>query len=339
MIVQRYQNRKGECVHIESEHEIELSDIEWLVKNPILDSILAYPSKDECKASQYLIYWGERINPDNSQIKQNQGRRWAIALDYDDGYRMETFNEKFNGRFQYYIYTSFSHAPAHHKFRVIIPTTESFEMTPHLKNVLKRCFPVSVKGDDGNAVVLGVDGCTFDPRGFYEPVKLNEHYTYFISNGPVFDVEKRLGKMIEAEKQNYENEQKRIADEREARIKAREARGEPPPDLEFQKKWTLNNSLAKYHGCGHRKTGSRYTDLKNYTTALLLAEYWTGEGYMFDVDEVEDIILSEHDDRNVRRLVRDMIKFHRDRCYNKIEEVSCTSVSFQSPCCSKGSIQ
>lgn len=313
MIVQRYKNPKGEAVHIESEHEIDLVDIEWLIQNPTIDSVSAYPSKDECKANQYLIYWGERIDPNNSRIKQNRGNRWAIVLDYDDGYTMDTFNAKFNGKFQYYMYSSISHTPDLHKFRVVIPTTESFKMTTHLIAVLKKCFPISIKdpNDPDIVIVKGVDKSTFTPRGFFEPVKVNEHYTYFTSNGPVFDLDARLGKMIQQEQDRWEAEQRRIIAEREAKRLEREARGENPPDLEFQKEWTLNNSLAKYKGCGYRKTGSRYTNLKNYTTALLLAEYWTGEGYMFEVDEVEDIILAEHDDRNVRTLVRDLIRFHK----------------------------
>lgn len=301
---------KGEQVHVESEHEIELSDIEWLVQNPTVDDVLAYSSKDECKANQYFIYWGVRLNREDSKIKANKGDMCAILIDYDDGYTMDTFNEKYNGRFQYYIYTSISHTPEHHKFRVIIPTVKPFTMDRSMKAVLAKCFPASVKDKNDKKLVIeyGVDESTFDIRAFYEPVKINDNYSYFISNGPVFDVDKRLGGMLQREKEEYDAEIKRIEEQRKQRQMAREARGENPPDLEFQKTWTTNNLESKYGGCGARKTGHRYTDLKKYCTALLLAEYWSGEGYMLEPDEVEDIILNEYDDANIRSMVNGMIK-------------------------------
>lgn len=309
MIVQRYKNRKGEVVHIESEHEIELADIEWLIQNPKIDDVSAYPSRDACKANQYLLYWGERIDTDNSRIAQNKGKMCAILLDYDDGYTIDTFNEKFNGRFQYYIYTSFSHTPTHHKFRVIIPTTESYEMTAYLVKVLEKCFPISIKNKETKEVIVaGSDSTTFNKRGFYEPVKVSEHYTYFISNGPIFDVEKRLGSMVQKVMEEDEAEQKRILADREARRVERESKGLPPPNLEFQKEWTTNKLQGKYGGCGSRKSGHRYSDLVKYCTALLKAEYWSGEGYMFDVDEVEDLILGEYDDANVRSMINGMLR-------------------------------
>jgi hypothetical protein len=297
MIVLRYKNR-GKEVNIEARLNVTLDDIEWLVKNPNIDKVHRYNSKDECKANQNLIYWGDVLSSSNL-IKGNYGKRCAIILDYDGGLLIDDYITKFNGKFKFYLYTSISHTSELHKFRVIIPTTESFDMNRHLKNVLRKCFP-------------DTDPCSFDNRGFYEPVQINGYYGYFISEGAVFDLEKRLGSMVQKEQDRWVAEMKRIEADREAKRIEREAMGIPPASLEVQKNWTIENLDKKYGGCGSTKTGSRYIDLRSYCTALLKAEYWDVGGYMFDVDEVEDIIFNEYKDQAIVSMVRGMVStLHR----------------------------
>lgn len=312
MIVQRYQNRKGEVVHIESEHEIELADIEWLIKNPKIDDVSAYPSRDDCKANQYLIYWGERANPNNSRIAQNHGKMCAILLDYDDGYTIDTFNAKFNGRFQYYIYTSFSHKPTHHKFRVIIPTTEPYEMTVFMSKVLKKCFPISIKDKETNEVIVaGSDDNTFNKRGFFEPVKVSEHYQYFISNGPIFDVEKRLGKMVQAEHDDWIANQRMEAQKREQMRVDREARGIPQATIEARKAGYIAKVIeplmtsVSWGSDG----GGRYGILGKAMVKMDKADF---DMERFDDDEIYDVLYPYLRDK---KHIANLEKYLRNRKY------------------------
>lgn len=173
MIVLRHIMIPGDLVHVECEHDLTLEDIEQLVTNPPL------PTCDE-KDLQYKLYWGERLDTSRSLISDNWGIRTALVLDYDgslvdDEVKFEDFYSKYNGKFQFYMHSSWNDKiKGVDKYRVIIPVEESYWMTQPLKNVLLRVF-------------AGCDESTFDNRGFYIPVK-RPNYRYAISNGKILNM-------------------------------------------------------------------------------------------------------------------------------------------------------
>lgn len=267
---------KGRTV-VEQVIDCELDDIEWLIKNPIKDSINNYNSIDECKASQYLIYWGALLDENNPYIVGNYGDRSAIVLDYDGELTIEEFNNKFDGKFKYYLYTSIRHTPILNKFRVIIPTTEAFTMTKWYKEVLMECFS-------------NVDPCTFHARGFYEPVKINEYYTFHISNGSVFDIDRRLGNRIKAKEEAHFAKLRKDAKDREDRRRERELMGIPDASIEYRKQCYIDKCIdpdLRSVNWGRDGAG-RYHALGKIMYKMGNADF---DGEMFDNDEIHDIIM------------------------------------------------
>ena len=93
----------------------------------------------------------------------------ALILDYDDGYTIESFQNKYN-HLHYYLYTSASHTVTKHKYRVIIPLEKSllskqlFDYAPELIEYFKGCdectfargrffFMPTVNDSDGNKTI------------------------------------------------------------------------------------------------------------------------------------------------------------------------------------------
>lgn len=277
MIVLRYKNIPGKTVTITDRLDVTLDDIEWLVKNPNVDSLKYYSSKDECKSNQNLLYWGDVLDHNNTNIKNNYGKRSAIILDYDGDIEIDDFIIKFNGKFKFYLYTSISHNSDVHKFRVIIPTLEPFTMTRYHKIVFQRCFP-------------NTDRSTFDNRGFYEPVKINSYYGYYISEGPVFDLDKKLGRSIEREEQYHIDELRRDAQRRADLRRERELMGIPDASIEYRKQCYIDKCIdpdLRAVNWGRDGAG-RYHVLGKIMYKMGNADF---DGEMFDNDEIYDIIM------------------------------------------------
>lgn len=164
MIVCKYYRVENALVRIHSMLNVESRDI---------INIMSKPIHTNSKSEVPLYFWGSPIDYKNTKLSKNFGKRSAIILDYDNGYEIREWINKWGGNIgTWYLHTSFSNSELHNKFRVIIPT-KSFIMT----NILKRSL-LSYFNEDGH-----LDISSFDNRGFYLPSyndlnKMDYFYAY-----------------------------------------------------------------------------------------------------------------------------------------------------------------
>lgn len=290
MIVTRFKRIPGETTKVSRIHDVGLEDIEELVSNPVILFPPNFRSKDEMKASQDLLYWGDMLDRHNPRVAGNWGDRCAIVLDYDDSVTIDEFINIYDGQFQWYLYTSISHSEEQHKFRVIIPTNKTFTMTKILGKLIIGDFP-------------GVDESTCSPRGFYAPHRKDTKYRFHVSYGDIYDINKydKSVKLIEDAYAIAEQERQAIL-------------------LTKQTMFTNNGSFAQYKKKAEEslqnqldeiprfQSGNRYTRLVSMTGKLINAKYpQTGERLFSDY-EVLGMILGHTNDPAIRSMVNSFLK-------------------------------
>lgn len=216
--VLKYRKIEGHRTQIEEIlTDVQLEDIVDIVSNPS-DPI------DGEKDEQYLLYWGSQKDSNNLYIKENYGERCALVLDYDDSVGFDEFHARYNGKFQYYMHSSWNDiVKGVDKFRVIIPLAETFWMSRALEAVLLHVFD-------------GVDSTCFGNRGFFMPVK-RPNYRYAISNGEILSIHK-FDSLVQKE---IEESNKRQLEKEEKNAKLREAY----KNQEYNEEKHKENILAK----------------------------------------------------------------------------------------------
>lgn len=137
------------------------------------------------KASIPKIYWGKARSNDTSYVKGNYGIRTALVLDYDHDANMYDWHKQMEGKFEYYIHTSFKHTKEDHRFRVIIPTVSEYWMCDELKKCILDDYP-------------GTDPTCCDNRGFYMPATYNDDYDWCYSPGDPLDIEQVYSERMQA---------------------------------------------------------------------------------------------------------------------------------------------
>ncbi|MFA5300289.1 MAG: hypothetical protein WC389_19050 [Lutibacter sp.] len=144
----------------------DFNDLIELVKNPVQST------KD---ASGLLLPYA-LIDNDAYPIKDNFKTYEAIFLDVENTVDIKYVENKLKG-IQHVLYTSYSHSPDNHRFRVILPVKEPLAFdefdTQAVKQTLYQLFPYT-------------DNHTFDARGFHEPVITPDYYSCHC-DGKLFD--------------------------------------------------------------------------------------------------------------------------------------------------------
>lgn len=291
MIVTKFRRIAGATTKVSSIHDIDLDDIEELVSNPVLLFPPNFRSKDEMKASQYLFYWGDMINRSNPRVAGNWGERYAIVLDYDDSVTIDEFISKYDGLFQWYLYTSISHTEEHHKFRVIIPTLTAFTMNKILGKIIVADFP-------------GVDETTCSPRGFYAPHRKDTKYRFHISYGDLYDISKydRDIKIVEDAILAEEQSRQMIQATKMSTI------GERKGSFSAYKKKAEENLLDQLNSIPRYQSGNRYSRLTSMTGSLINAKFpETGER-LFNDYEILGMILGHTNDPAIRSMVNSFLR-------------------------------
>jgi hypothetical protein len=286
MIVLRHIMIPGERVHVECEHDLTLEDIEQLVTTPPL------PRCDD-KDLQYKFYWGERLDNSRSLIADNWGIRTALVLDYDGSMvdkevKFDDFYSKYNGKFQFYMHSSWNHIiKGVDKYRVIIPVEEPYWMSKPLENVLLRIFE-------------GCDDSTFGNRGFYIPVQ-RPNYRYAISRGKILNMH-CFDELVKNEIALEHEKQRLHAIKRAEMIKKY---GDTVGSDEHKANW-LRVVKEKLDQTSWNVDGSgRYSKLVN--TIVSMQKHDTLYFDEFEIEEFLDEYISHLDSKNQRSL-RKMIE-------------------------------
>jgi hypothetical protein len=276
----------GERVHVECEHDLTLEDIEQLVTTPPL------PRCDD-KDLQYKFYWGERLDNSRSLIADNWGIRTALVLDYDGSMvdvevKFDDFYSKYNGKFQFYMHSSWNHIiKGVDKYRVIIPVEEPYWMSKPLENVLLRIFE-------------GCDDSTFGNRGFYIPAQ-RPNYRYAISNGKILNMH-CFDELVKNEIALEHEKQRLHALKREEMVKKY---GDTVGSDEHKANW-LRVVKEKLDQTSWNVDGSgRYSKLVN--TIVSMQKHDTLYFDEFEIEEFLDEYISHLDSKNQRSL-RKMIE-------------------------------
>lgn len=290
MIVLKFIRRAGYKTMVSSVHDVTIDDIINLVNNPKVIDINNYSSKDEMKASQELFYWGDMQDRNNAYISNNWGTRCAIVLDYDSGVTIEEFIEQYNGVFFFALYTSISHKEELHKFRVIIPTTNEYKITPILKDLILEKFP-------------GVDKSTCDNRGFYVPGKINDMYKSHISYGPLFDLS-----VFDSQIKKIEKAQEYAELDRLALIATRsKINSDKKGSFQSYKTKALNNKITEINNISRNETGTRYITLRNFAYSMANATYPDNGSLLFEDYEIVNLVLDHTDDANIRKMLNNIL--------------------------------
>lgn len=254
--------------------------------------LIINPIKCEHKHNVPMIYWGNSKTR-KKEIAGNWGDRCAIVLDYDEkgGASIDEFISA-NYKFRYYLHTSHSHTPDAHCFRVIIPTNIVFNYNKYITDELVCLFGQKH------------DPSTFTNRGFYTPSTRGGEYRWHINQGELFDMENLL-KIAEIA-ENNKNEEIRLEN-----MARRNNSVSNTNNIDRYREVAYNNIYAKHNGCGKVENGHRYTDIINYTKELCNATTPNRDEFLFDRRIIEKTILAEHDDANVRNLVKSFINNRR----------------------------
>lgn len=111
--------------------------------------------------------------------QENHDGQYAIVLDYDSGFKIEDFYCPY----RYLLYTSSSHSPELHKFRVIIDLEEIIPSDIWRKSEFKEAILMRFPGvDESSCATL---------RFFVLPNK-GEHYTWYYNDAPKWDWKRDL---------------------------------------------------------------------------------------------------------------------------------------------------
>lgn len=255
-----------------------LSEIEALVSSP--------PEPLEGgKEDQYLAYWGELIDMTRLEIAENYGALNSIVLDYDgseveEEVKFTEFYEKYNGKFQFYMHSSWNDViKGVDKYRVIIPLEAPFYMTRPLKNVLLNIFK-------------GVDPKTFDNRGFYLPVN-RPNYRFAVSEGKILNIS-CFDYLVKAE---IEAEHERI---RLAAIEKLKYNNDTEGSDEHKERW-LNKVKSTLDAMSWNRDGSgRYGKLVNVIYSM--QKHDSLRFSAFEIEEFLDEYLTCLDSKNERSL-------------------------------------
>jgi hypothetical protein len=151
-------------------------------KTADIDVILSKPI-DKSKPELPLINFCVLSNDRSKRTQAIYTHMNCIMLDYDKGYTIEDFSKRFKDYF-FWLYTTSSHEPELHKYRVIIPLETPIDYKEYRDYVpaLRKFFP-------------NIDHSSFDKgRGFYMP-GLTPHYTYFRNEGKMFNFFEELSDM------------------------------------------------------------------------------------------------------------------------------------------------
>lgn len=151
--------------------ELSYDDLYGIIKNPLSREIIK--NKED---SIYLIPFSHNFNGCSQSYSNSSNALYLelLIIDVDNGIKYdEVKNNLILNNLQFAMYTSFSHTPDHHKFRVLLPMTKKIKFkdfrTELFRETLKRVFPF-------------IDVNTLQYIGYYYPVKTEHYQCYFNDN-------------------------------------------------------------------------------------------------------------------------------------------------------------
>jgi len=154
--------------------EVDLDVFIKMADNPIVN--------ENKNTAPYILPW-EVLDTGNKTI-ENAGNYNMIMIDYDDGVNINDMLSFLTSKnYNYLLYTTHSHKPEHHKFRVFIPLKQSIPGSLHRNRLAWRCFK-----DNFINSFPECDKSSFNRSGFYLPnhKKGCEYLTYNYTKGESF---------------------------------------------------------------------------------------------------------------------------------------------------------
>ena len=175
-------------------------NLDFTVFNSITDTTVY---KDNKKQSTWLdlipLFMKPRVVPSKSDVKLISGcsfngasrsnvhidKRSFITLDYDDGTHYNYFISKYL-KYEFVLYTSFSHSAEQCRFRVIIPLAEQIDGQEFskAKTELRSMFPEADPASFVASQAFYVPSCSVD--------NIDHFYSYH-NKGELFDFNQELG--------------------------------------------------------------------------------------------------------------------------------------------------
>jgi hypothetical protein len=192
MIITQTSSAYERALTAENEINVQYSDLIDIVLKPQLNV-----SKKE---SKYLIPFSHLFT-DNTGTKvsysdsQHAEFYQIIMLDIDGKAKIQDVSNKFNSaNLQFVLYTSFSHTPHDHRFRVMIPLDFPMPMNkfnnPVRRETIKRIFPYT-------------DSKSIKYMGFYAPIKTPDYLIAYNCNSNAQPFSFSLPGVQNIEKEEY----------------------------------------------------------------------------------------------------------------------------------------
>lgn len=116
-------------------------------------------------------------------LQQKYLETCALILDYDSiNY---TINDAINDfkQYEFYLHTSNSHTPEHHKFRIILPLSKNMSWKEYSNAIVKKALIRRFNN---------IDPSTFNNNRLFCLPNFTKDYYHYSKKGELFDYEKEL---------------------------------------------------------------------------------------------------------------------------------------------------
>lgn len=267
-------------------------------------SVLEHPKSGIAK--QDLPQWQaiELLPEKRTRRQENYAYVHAVFLDYDGHLSLSDFMSAYNGRYIYYLYTSSSHTDAVNKFRVIVPLVEPIPWDVYHHRVTREYLTDLFDIQDTSCFANWHKVPTI-------PTTLGVQYRYSVNtDGETLDLVARGGRSTtEAVELAHRHEVAAAEDAaRKAHHAAKAATSKRSGAVgrARYKAGATRNITAKLLAISSTATGDRYLTLRKIIASAAMAEYADGSGYMFDAQDVEDMLPGYLADARVIRLIADL---------------------------------
>ena len=221
----------------------------------------------------------------------NYNNLHALIIEFDSGLTIPEFEERYS-YLEYYLHTTSSHSSEKHRFRVILPLDEPYPYQLFKHRFVKPCMVEYFKGLDPS--------CFSNFQKLPALPKVQSEYYYKYNSGIYFSyalIRHNVDTMILKEQKE---EERRIK-----LIEYRRANNPNHPNLEKYKAKVVENIQSEIYSIPRTKCGHRYTDLVRVTGKMLAAKYPDGD-HIFDLEEIEDLVLGHTNSSNVKKMIRDL---------------------------------
>lgn len=246
--------------------------------------------KEECPLWKFVTL---KDGSKPERCGENFDKVLAIELDFDAHIFIQDFKKKYE-KFEFYLYTTSSHVKGlNEKFRVIIPLAEPILYSMYQDKILIESLAGLFKGVDKS--------CFKNFHNMPNKPSSTKDYEYFYNKGELFSF-----KLLETDYQRRVRDQNLDKSMRKTRNSSKNSDMSKFQKIKY-KEIAYESIKSELNSIPQGQTGSRYNNLLSVCGKLCSAKYPTG-GHVFDEDEIRQTILNHTDDKNVRKMIVDLVR-------------------------------